>query len=79
MVMKLFLIEAYGGSQGTDGAIHHFTVRADALDQAIALVRESEQGSSYSRFDLIEESAEFNADEPAIIEAGDGGYLEPPA
>jgi hypothetical protein len=77
--MKLFLIEAYGGPTGTDGAIHHFTVRATSLDQAIGLVRNSDEGGRFGRFDLIEESAEFTADTPAIIEAGDGGYLEPSA
>lgn len=77
--MKLFLIEAYGGPSGTDGAIQHFTVRANALDEAIALVRQSEDGGRYGRFDLIEESAEFKADAPAIIETGRGGYLEPSA
>ncbi len=76
--MKLFLIEAYG-LKGTDGAIHHFTVRANSLDQAIALVRESGEGSRYGQFDLIEESAEFEHDTPAIIEAGGGGYLDPSA
>ena len=76
--MKLFLIEAYGGSR-TDGAIHHFTVRANTLDEAMTLARQSKEGGRYGRFDLIEESAEFKADEPGIIEAGDGGYLTPPA
>jgi hypothetical protein len=76
--MKLFLIEAYGGTQGIDGGIRHFTVRAGTLDDAIALVRESEDGRRYKNFDLIEESAEFHGDEPAILEAGEGSYLEYP-
>lgn len=77
--MKLFLIEAYGGPRGTDSRIHHFTVRANTLDQAIALARQSEEGARYERFDLIEESAEFKGDAPGIIEADHGGYLEPTA
>ena len=76
--MKLFLIEAYGGPQGTDGHIRHFTVRADGFDDALALVRESPEGQRFKHFDLIEESAEFEADEAGIIEAGDGSYLEHP-
>ena len=53
--MKLFLIEAYGGPQGTDGHIRHFTVRADGFDDALALVRESPEGQRFKHFDLIEE------------------------
>ena len=76
--MKLFLIEAYGGARGTDGKIEHFTVRAGTLDEAIALVRQSADGNRFGHFDLIEESAEFLAEEPAILEAGEGSYLERP-
>ncbi len=76
--MKLFLIEAYGGPSGTDGKIEHFTVRASTLDEAVALVRQSADGGQFRHFDLIEESAEFAADEPAILEAGEGSYLERP-
>jgi len=80
--VKLFLIEAYGSARGGsahggNGKIHHFTVRADALENAIALVRCSSAGSDYRHFDLIEESVEFPADEAAIIEDGDGSFLEP--
>ncbi len=76
--MKLYLIEAYGGSRATDGKIQHFTVRAASLDEAIALVRENAEGSQFRNFDLIEESAEFPSDEPGIVEAGEGSYLERP-
>ena len=76
--MRLFLIEAYGGPQGADSHIQHFTVRANALEDAIALVRGSSDGARYERFDLIEESAEFEGEGAAIIEAGDGSYLEHP-
>ncbi len=75
--MRLFLIEAYGGPVPTDGKIEHFTVRAADLDGAIALIKQSPDGARYGRFELIEESDEFAADEPAIIEAGEGPYLEP--
>ncbi len=74
--MKLFLIEAYGSATSTDGQIHHFTVRADSLEDAIDLVRQDPEGQGFRHFDLIEESAEFEAEEPAIIDAGDGSYLE---
>lgn len=75
--MRLFLIEAYGGPVPTDGKIEHFTVRAADLDGAIALVKKSPDGARYATFELIEESAEFAAGEPAIIEAGEEAYLEP--
>jgi len=75
--VKLFLIEAYGNARGGNGKIHHFTVRADALENAIALLRRSSAGSDYRHFDLIEESVEFPGDEPAIIEDGEGSFLDP--
>ncbi|HTY67318.1 MAG TPA: hypothetical protein VMH36_11745 [Alphaproteobacteria bacterium] len=74
--MRLYLIEAYGGPAPTDGKIEHFTVRAANLDSAIALIKRDPEGSRYRTFELIEESAEFAADAPAIIEAGEGPYLE---
>ncbi|MBV8535570.1 MAG: hypothetical protein JO128_08265 [Alphaproteobacteria bacterium] len=74
--MRLYLIEAYGGPVPTDGKIEHFTVRAANLDGAIALIKKDPEGSRYATFELIEESAEFAADGPAIIEAGEGPYLE---
>lgn len=74
--MKLFLIEAYGGPAATDGKVEHFTVRASSLDEAIALVRQSAEGSQYRNFDLVEERAEFPAEEPGILESGEGSFLE---
>ncbi len=74
--MKLYLIEGYGGTHGINGKIHHFTVRADELEDAVALLRASEEGAHYRHFDLIEESVDFPADEPAIIEEGEGSFLE---
>lgn len=76
--MKLFLMEAYGGPTGTDGKIEHFTVRAATLEDAIALVRHSTEGGRFRHFDLIEESVDFPADEPGIIEGGEGSYLDRP-
>jgi len=75
--MRLYLIEAYGGPVPTDGKIEHFTVRAATLEGAIALIKKDPEGARYATFELIEESAKFAADEPAIIEAGEGPYLEP--
>jgi hypothetical protein len=75
--MRLFLIEAYGGPVPTDGKIEHFTVRAADLDAAIALIKRTPEGAGYATFELVEESAEFPAGEPAVIEAGEGAYLEP--
>lgn len=76
--MKLFLIEAYGGPTATDGKIEHFTVRARSLDEAVDLVRRSTEGRRFGHFDLIEESVEFRANEAAILDAGEGSYLERP-
>ena len=73
--MRLFLIEAYGGPTPTDGRIEHFTVRAATLDGAVALLKQSPDSAHYRYFDLIEDSAEFPGDDPAIIEAGDAAYL----
>ena len=75
--MKLFLLEAYGGAAPTDGKIEHFTVRAHKLDDAVALVRQTPEGARYRHVELIEESAEFAGDQPGIVEAGAGSYLEP--
>ncbi len=72
--MKIFIIEAYGGKQTTDGSIAHFTVHADNLDHAIDLVRQSSHGQRYAHFEVVEETAEFNAEEPGIIAEAEGPY-----
>ena len=70
--MRIFMIEAYGGKESTDGAIHHFGVQAETLDEAIDIVRQSARGRRYERFEATEETAEFEAGEPGIISEGDG-------
>jgi hypothetical protein len=72
--MKIFIVEAYGGKHTTDGSIAHFTVHADSEDHAIELVRHSRQGGRYSRFEVIEETGEVEADEPGILAEGEGPY-----
>lgn len=72
--MKVFVIEAYGGKQTTDGSIAHFTVCAESVDDAVAIVRQSNRGLRYDRFDVIEETAELRSDEPGIIAEGEGSY-----
>lgn len=73
--MRLFLLEAYGSAYRS---LQHFTVRADTLEAAIDFVRRSTNGEDYGHFDLIEESDEFPAVTTAIIETGEGAYLEHP-
>lgn len=72
--MKIFVIEGYGGKQTTDGSIAHFTVHADTAAHAVEIVRHSSLGLRYSRFDVIEETGEFQSDEPGIIAEGEGPY-----
>ncbi len=72
--MKIFVIEAYGGKQTTDGSIAHFTVHADSLGDAIDLVRQSSHGRRYAHFEAVEETGEFDAEEPGIIAEGEGPY-----
>jgi len=74
--MRLYLLEAY---ESAYTALQHFTVRAETLEKAIELVRRSTDGGPYEHFDLIEESDEFAAALPAIVEAGKGSYLEQPS
>ncbi len=76
--MKLFVIEAYGGPEATNGGIRHFTVQADDIDQAVALVRRSIGGAKYARFELIEESEQAETDFAGIVDEGDGRYPKTP-
>jgi hypothetical protein len=50
--------------------IAHFTVHAYSDDHAIDIVRHSSLGGRYSRFEVIEETGEFEADEPGILAEG---------
>jgi hypothetical protein len=75
--MRIFMIEAYGGKGSTDGAIHHFSVQAETLDEAIDIVRRSAQGQRYQRFEATEQTGDFEAGEPGIISAGDGPSVPP--
>jgi len=76
--MKLFIIEAYGGVQTTDGPIAHFTVNAMHAEDAIDIVRRSRQGQRFSHFEAAEATEEFEADEPGIIAEGEGSFLREP-
>ncbi len=75
--MRIFMIEAYGGEGSTDGAIRHFTVQAESLDEAIEIVRHSRLGQGYQRFDATEQTGEFEAGEPGIITESDGPSVPP--
>ena len=75
--MRIFVIEAYGGQASTDGAIRHFTVQAESLDEAIEIVRRSRLGQGYQRFDATEQTGEFEAGEPGIISEGDVPSIPP--
>jgi len=72
--MKIFVVEAYGGKASTDGAIAHFTVHAGNAAEAIDVVRRSGPGLRYSRFDVVEETAESQSEEPGIIAESEGPY-----
>lgn len=76
--MKLFVIEAYGGKDSTNGHIHHFMVQADTLDDAIALIKENARPAQYARFDVVEEEREIEAEEAAILEEADGPHQRSP-
>ena len=69
--MKVFMIEAYGGKQGTDGAIAMFTVHAEDVEQAIEMIRQSESGDRFGRFEIVEEGGEVETEEPDIVEVRD--------
>lgn len=75
--MKLFAIEAYGGKQTTDGAIAHFTVRAECAANAIEIVRASDLGQRYHRFDVIDETVEKEAADAGILTQSEGRYVKP--
>ncbi len=75
--MKMFTIEAYGGRQTTDGPIAHFNVHAETIDEAINLIRQSRLGQRFARFEVMEESAEFEGDTPEIIGEGEGPSRAP--
>jgi hypothetical protein len=76
--MKMFVIEAYGGRQSTDGPIARFTVHAESIDEAINLVRHSTLGGRFDHFDVMEESPEFESDTAEIISASEGPYERTP-
>ncbi len=72
--MKIFIIEAYGGKESTDGPIANFTVQAPSVDEAVELVRHSRHGQRFERFEVMEETGEFDVDEPGIIAEGKGSH-----
>jgi hypothetical protein len=72
--MKMFTIEAYGGPMTTDGPIAHFTVHAGTVPEAVDLIRRSADGHRFGRFEVVEESAEFEGDVAEIIGVGTGSY-----
>lgn len=76
--MRIFIIEAYGGKETTDGSIAHFTVHADTVADAMDFVRHSKLGQRYGRFELVEETEEFEPGEPGIIAETEGPYLREP-
>lgn len=75
--MKVFIVEAYGGPQSTDGAISHFTVQAATAEGAIDVVRRSSAGIRYGRFEVVEETKELEAEEAGIIAEDNGPYRQP--
>jgi hypothetical protein len=74
--MKIYAIEAYGGPLRTDGAVAHFTVCAHSGGEAIDIVRRSSLGQRYGRFEMLEETGEFDADEPGIITQDEEPHAE---
>jgi hypothetical protein len=74
--MKIFMIEAYGGEH-TDGPICHFTVQAESLNDAVELVRQSPRAKNLDRFEVVEETADYEADTPGIISQEDGPHVKP--
>ncbi len=65
--MKMFTIEAYGGPHTIDGPIARFTVHAESVGEAVDLIRHSPQGDRFGRFEVVDESAEFDGDLAEII------------
>jgi hypothetical protein len=76
--MKQFVIEAYGGPQATNGSVRHFTVQAEDIDEAVALVRRSISGAKYARFDLIKEADRPETSSSGIVGEGEGRYTKAP-
>ncbi len=76
--MRMFTIEAYGGRVTTDGPVAHFTVHAEDVDEALNLVRHSALGRRFVRFEIVEESPEFEGDTPEIISESEGPYERSP-
>ena len=74
--MRTFIIEAYGGQGLTNGPIAHFTVSAETLDEALALLRQSNV-DRFARFDVVQEGEEFEGEERRILEQGSGAYPKP--
>jgi hypothetical protein len=74
--MKIFVIEAYGGAH-SDGPICHFTVQAESLNEALELVRQTPRATALDRFEVVEETPEYEADTPGIISQEDGSHVKP--
>lgn len=68
--MQVFIIEAYGGPDRTDGVIRHFTVQAETFEEAVAMLRQSEHGKGFEHFEL-KDSAEAGAGERGIVDESD--------
>jgi hypothetical protein len=65
-------VETYGGPARADGAIRQFTVQAENIDEAIAIGRWSPRVPSFQRFEIVNETPNFDRDQPSTIEQGDG-------
>jgi len=74
--MKIFVIEAYGGEH-TDGAICHFTVQAESVNQALDLVRATPRAQKLDRFEVVEETPDYETETPSIISQGNGPQIKP--
>jgi hypothetical protein len=75
--MRIFVIEAYGGREGSDGPMMNFAVHAATLDEAIGAIRSSPRGQRFGRFEVIEETSDAEGDGPEIIAEYDGPYVKP--
>jgi hypothetical protein len=73
--MHIFIVEAYGGPDRTDGVIRNFTVQADSAEEAIEIVRQSPRGQDFRHFEIVSETPAFEPDQPSILEESDGPYL----
>jgi hypothetical protein len=65
--MRMFTIEAYGGPHTTDGPITRFRVHADSIAEAVDLIRRGRRGHRCGRFEVVDESAEFEGGVAEII------------